>query len=96
MNFLESNENAKDFIRSKLNEIDTEFQGETNQPMTSFDHDHHHGYEVDQYGKGRTVTVNPLEFPKHHVHEIIEWKVMPAGEDQHSHTIYEAGVRKKK
>ncbi len=90
--FFNSDKSAKEFLNEAYS---NDFNGDKNGPLTSMDDNHRHMYEVDlNKGSGKTISVIPLDFPKYHTHELIEWKVMPAGagNESHKHTIYEAGT----
>ena len=49
---------------------------------TSGGRDHEHNYAVDPHGDGNTTADDNAD---PHVHIIVNGKVMPAGEDNHTH-----------
>lgn len=50
---------------------------------------HWHKTQIDVNGNGKTIRLYPDTHPVEmdHEHEIVSWKVMPAGEDKHTHTV---------
>lgn len=54
---------------------------------TSSDSDHWHKTQIDVKGNGKTIETRPTGYEDEHEHEIRNWKVMPAGEDGHTHVV---------
>lgn len=51
---------------------------------TSTDHDHYHKYTIDEDGNGKT---NYTSGGDDHPHEIKDFKVLPGGDDEHTHKL---------
>lgn len=77
---------VKDF--STVDRIVEEGRIETDQAgVTSASHGHTHEYELDETGNGST-----LEDETGHVHEIVEFGILPAGDGDHQHDVSSTAI----
>ncbi len=56
-------------------------------PQTSYENGHSHSFKINLLGNGVSTGIIPAEYEDGHSHLILDFLVLPAGEDKHIHQI---------